>query len=345
MTAIAWAPQRELARGLWPGVLASFVAAAAATFLSSHYGAPVMLFALLLGMAMNFLSLDGRCKDGIEWTARQVLRIGVALLGLRITTGQIAAMGWQPVLLVVVSVAATIGVGIVAARLMGFRGFFGLLTGGAVAICGASAAMALAAAMPKHPLRERATLFTVIGVSALSTLAMIVYPMIVRAVGLDATQAGIFLGGTIHDVAQVVGAGYGMSPTTGDAATFVKLLRVAMLLPVIVVASMMTRAHRQKVGGDDDDSERPPLLPWFAVGFALLVGINSTGWLPAAVTGAGNDASRWCLVAAIAAIGMKTQLRDLATVGWKPVALMLGETIFLAGLVLIALHLGVGAHT
>ena len=343
MTTIAWQQHGQLARGLWPGVLASFVAATAATFLSAHYGAPVMLFALLLGMSMNFLSAGGPCQAGIEWTARQVLRTGVALLGLRITTGQIAAMGWAPVLLVIVSVALTIAVGIAAARLMGFRAFFGLLTGGAVAICGASAAMALAAAMPKHPLRERATLFTVIGISALSTLAMIVYPMIVRAVGLDATQAGIFLGGTIHDVAQVVGAGYGMSPTTGDAATFVKLLRVAMLLPVIVVATLMTRAHRQKEGGDVD-TERPPLLPWFAVAFAVLVGINSTGILPSALTNTGNDLSRWCLVASIAAIGMKTQLKELATVGWKPVALMFGETLFLAALVLLALRLGVGGH-
>ena len=73
-----------------------------------------------------------------------------------------------------------------------------------------------------------------IGVSALSTLAMVAYPMIVQALGLDPQQAGIFLGGTIHDVAQVVGAGYSLSPETGDAATLVKLLRVAMLLPVIV---------------------------------------------------------------------------------------------------------------
>ncbi len=319
-------------RTLFPGVLASVVVAAAATFLSQHYGAPVMLFALLLGLAMNFLSTDGPCKPGIEFTARSVLRIGVALLGLRITLAQIAALGVAPVGIVVVSVVLTIGLSMLAARAMGFNTLFGLLSGGATAICGASAAMALAAALPAHPQKERATLFTVVGVSALSTLAMIVYPMLVRACGLDGRAAGIFIGGTIHDVAQVVGAGYSLSHETGDVATFVKLLRVAMLLPVIVFAVMLAR---RRAGADAGASgPRPPLLPGFVVGFALLVGLASTGWLPPAATALGNDVSRWCLVSSIAAIGMKTQLKDLATVGFKPVALMLGETVFLAILVL-----------
>ena len=315
------------ARTLFPGVLACAVVAAAATFLSQHYGAPVMLFALLLGTAMNFLADDdGPCKPGIEFAARTVLRLGVALLGLRITTAQIAELGFGPVGLVVVSVALTIVASMIAARLLGFQSLFGLLSGGAVAICGASAALALAAALPAHPQKERATLFTVVSVSALSTLAMIVYPMIAQALGLDARAAGIFLGATIHDVAQVVGAGYGMSEATGDIATFVKLLRVAMLLPVIVVAVLLSRRQAGATGS----GPKPPLLPWFAVAFALLVVINSLGVLPKAIPAFGNDASRWCLVAAIAGIGMKTRLKDLVTVGFRPVALVVGETVFLA---------------
>ncbi|HEY6134609.1 MAG TPA: putative sulfate exporter family transporter [Rubrivivax sp.] len=321
-------------RALFPGVIACAVVAAAATFLGQHYGAPVLLFALLIGMAMNFLSADGGpCAPGIEFCARSVLRVGVALLGLRITLDQVVALGWQPVVLVVASVAITITLSMLVARALGFQGIFGLLTGGATAICGASAALALSAALPAHPLKERATLFTVIGVSALSTFAMVAYPMIVHALGLSPQQAGIFLGGTIHDVAQVVGAGYSLSPETGDAATLVKLLRVAMLLPVIVVASLITRA-RSKADGTAGSTQRPPLLPGFAVAFALLVALNSTGWMPSLVRSVGNDASRWFLVAAIAGIGMKTQLKELATVGIKPVALMIGETVFLAALVL-----------
>lgn len=337
MTALTAPIGQARARLLFPGVLACAVVAAASTFLSEHYGAPVMLFALLLGMAMNFLSGEGPCAAGIEFTARQVLRIGVALLGLRITMGQIAELGWQPVAIVVVSVVLTIGVSMLAAKLMGFQTVFGLLSGGATAICGASAALALAAAMPSnHPLKERATLFTVVGVSALSTLAMIVYPMIAQWLGLDPRTAGVFLGATIHDVAQVVGAGYSMSKETGDVATFVKLVRVAMLVPVIVFAVMFSRWRLGEAG--KASGPRPPLLPWFAVAFAVLVAINSTGWLPGAVAKGGGELSRWCLVAAIAGIGMKTQLKELATVGLKPVLLMVGETVFLVALVLALLR-------
>jgi uncharacterized integral membrane protein (TIGR00698 family) len=343
MTALtaSFGPTQTQARLLFPGVLACAVVAAAATFLSEHYGAPVMLFALLLGMAMNFLSGEGPCAAGIEFTARQVLRIGVALLGLRITVGQIAELGWQPVAIVVLSVVLTIGLSMLVARLMGFQCQFGLLSGGATAICGASAALALAAALPAHPGKERATLFTVVGVSVLSTVSMIVYPMLAHALGLDPRLAGIFLGATIHDVAQVVGAGYSMSKETGDVATFVKLMRVAMLVPVIVFAAMLVRARAASHSKRDPDGNpdhakgtRPPLLPWFAVAFAVLVAINSTGWLPTAAAQGGSELSRWCLVAAIAGIGMKTQLKELARVGLKPVVLMVGETVFLVGLVL-----------
>jgi uncharacterized integral membrane protein (TIGR00698 family) len=340
MTALSIGGLPGRARTLFPGVLACAVVAAAATFLSQHYGAPVMLFALLLGMAMNFLSSEGPCAPGIGFTGRDVLRIGVALLGLRITAGQVTALGWFPPLMVVGSVALTISVSVIAARLFGFKGLFGLLTGGATAICGASAALALAAALPNHPLKERATLFTVIGVSTLSTVAMIAYPMIVRAFDLDPLQAGIFLGGTIHDVAQVVGAGYSMSRETGDSATLVKLMRVAMLLPVILVAVTITRLGIGGIEGSDNTpgGARPPLLPWFAVAFAVLVVLNSLGWIPPPVIALGNDVSRWCLVAAIAGIGMKTHLRELSTVGIKPVLLMIGETVFLALLVLVLLR-------
>jgi uncharacterized integral membrane protein (TIGR00698 family) len=327
MLSIAAWPARG--RTLFPGVLASLVVAAAATFLSQHYGAPVMLFALLLGMSMNFLSTQDQCRPGVEFAARGVLRLGVALLGTRITLGQIASLGWRPVALVVVTVAITILASMAAARALGFRRLFGLLTGGATAICGASAALALAAALPAHPNKERATLFTVIGVSTLSTFAMIAYPMIVHVLELGPQAAGVFLGATIHDVAQVVGAGYAVSRETGDAATVVKLMRVAMLLPVIVCAAMISRTR-----GGESEGRRPPLLPWFAVAFIVFVAINSTGWIGPAVQQFGNDLSRWCLVVAIAAIGMKTELKQVVAVGIRPVVLMIGETLFLALLVL-----------
>jgi uncharacterized integral membrane protein (TIGR00698 family) len=314
--------------------------ALAATFLQQHYGAPVMLFALLLGMTLNFLSTQGRCQAGIEFTARQVLRLGVALLGFRLTLSQVADLGWPPIAAVVLTVALTIAFGMALARLMGFNIFFGLLTGGAVAICGASAALALSAAMPAHPHKERATLFTVIGVSTLSTLAMVVYPLLAGELGMSAQEAGFFIGATVHDVAQVVGAAYSISHQAGDTATLVKLLRVALLLPVMMLLVGLTRLDLTSQAANSDQMNspsRPPWLPWFAVGFTAVVAVNSTNLMPAAWVSAGVDVSQACLVMAMAAIGLKTHLKDISSVGWKPVSLMVAETLFLALLAIAVL--------
>lgn len=312
-----------------PGLAIALVVAATATFLSEHYDAPVMLYALLLGMALNFVTEAPRGQAGIDFAAKGLMRAGVALLGFRIGWDQVSALGWGPVVMVVTLVAATILISTFAARAMGFNPLFGFLSGGATAICGASAAMALSAALPPNDRKEQATLFTVIGVSALSTTAMVVYPLITRALGLGDHAAGLFIGATIHDVAQVVGAGYAISPDAGDTATIVKLLRVAMLLPVILVAGQISRREAGAAGG-----ERPPLLPWFVVAFVALVALNSLVALPKPLIDGGNLLSRCCLVTAIAAIGMKTRLGDLVQVGWKPVALMVGETVLLAAMVL-----------
>lgn len=327
-------PVLNRARTLGPGLAVALVIAAAATFLSEHYSAPVMLYALLLGMAFNFLTEEQHTREGIEFASKALLRTGVALLGLRIGWGQVTALGFGPVVMIVALVAGTIAVSVLLARAMGFNPLFGFLSGGATAICGASAALALSAALPDLERKEQATLFTIIGVSALSTFAMIAYPLIARATGLDHHQAGVFIGATIHDVAQVVGAGYAISPESGDIATIVKLLRVAMLLPAILVAGQITRS-RSAPG-----TKRPPLLPWFVVGFMIFVALNSLLPVPAGITAAGNDLSRWCLVTSITAIGMKTRLGTIVQVGLRPVVLMVIETAFLAGIVLALLKLG-----
>lgn len=162
---------------------------------------------------------------------------------------------------------------------------------------------------------------------------MVLYPLLVPLLGFDDTTAGLFLGGSIHDVAQVVGAGYSVSPRAGDVATFTKLLRVATLLPVVMLISL---AHRRNAA---DATGRPPLLPGFLLGFALLVALNSAGLLPGPVRAGIAQASNWCLITAIAALGMRTLPKALLEVGLRPVLLMVVETMFLAGLVIAALLL------
>jgi uncharacterized integral membrane protein (TIGR00698 family) len=306
------------------GLLAAATVAMAATFISEHYGGPVMLFALLLGMPFQFLSEEGRCAQGIELASRNVLRIGVALLGARITFDQIVSLGVGPVVAVIAGVALTVAVGGLAGRAMGLGSRFGVLTGGAVAICGASAALAIASILPKDEQSERDTIFTVIAVTTLGTIAMILYPLIVGLFGLDEVDAGFFLGGTIHDVAQVVGAGYSVSESAGDFATFSKLLRVAMLLPVVLALSFL---FRQRSG---PDQKRSVPFQGFLFAFAALVVANSFGAIPEPARLVMVEISSWCLVIAIAALGMKTSLQALAQVGIRPIALIVGQTVFLA---------------
>lgn len=316
-------------RSVYPGLLAAGTIGVAAAWLAQHYGAPVMLFALLLGMAFHFLHEEGRCVAGIEFASKAVLRTGVALLGARITVDEMLALGAAPIAIVVAGVVSTLLLGVVAARALGLSRGFGLLSGGSVGICGASAALAIASVLPKTRETERDVILAVVVVTGLSTIAMVLYPLLVAALGLDERQAGLFLGGTIHDVAQVVGAGYMISPESGDVATYVKLLRVALLLPVVLaIALVMAR-------GAGPARARAP-LPWFLAGFAALVALNSLGLLPGPALAAAGDLSRACLVTAIAALGMKTSFRALAQAGWRPVGVMVLETAWIGALVLAA---------
>jgi uncharacterized integral membrane protein (TIGR00698 family) len=324
-------PKGKLVHAVYPGLLAAGTIAIASDWLSQHYTAPVMLFALLFGMAFHFLHEGGRCVAGIEFASRTILRLGVALLGVRITFGQIASLGLAPVATMIVGVATTILFGACLARRLGLSQSFGVLSGGAVAVCGASAALAIASVLPHDKDRERDTILTVVLVTALSTLAMILYPVFATSIGLDHKLAGVFIGGTIHDVAQVVGAGYMISPQTGDIATYVKLLRVAMLLPVVF--SISYAAARSQGGARARVS-----LPLFLFGFAALVVVNSFGLLPKFAISAINDVSRWCLVAAIAALGMKTSFKDLFAAGFRPAGLMLAETAWIGLLVLASVE-------
>jgi len=240
----------------------------------------------------------------------------------------LAGLGFETVILIATGVVATIAFGIMGARLLGRRIRFGTLTGGAVAICGASAALAIAAILPKNEFSERNLSFTVIAVTAFSTIAMVIYPILATSLGMDDRTAGIFLGGTIHDVAQVVGAGYAISPETGDIATITKLLRVALLVPVVIALSLYFRSR----GGEEATSLPFPL---FVIGFCACVALNSTGVVPPIVLEGMGELSRWCLVAAIAGLGIKTSLKSLFTIGYQPLVMILSETLFIGAWVLI----------
>ncbi|MFV0476093.1 MAG: YeiH family protein [Pikeienuella sp.] len=329
-------PSRDELSAVFPGVAVSALIAATAQFLSEHYNAPAMLLALLLGLALNFLAEDGaRTAAGIALTSRTVLRLGVALLGARISAEMLADLGGPMILLVILGVVATILFGLVASRFVKRSWRFALLTGGSVAICGASAAMAIAAVLPRHEKSERDLVFTVLSVTVLSTVAMVVYPMLSNLFGFSSLDSGVFLGGTIHDVAQVVGAGFSINEETGETATLVKLIRVSMLAPVVLIFSLIIR-RRGLAGGADGGN--PPLLPGFVIGFLILATANSLGLIPQVAADFAGALSRWALLIAIAAVGVKTSLKKMLEVGGGAIALIVAETLFLGGFVLVGLR-------
>jgi uncharacterized integral membrane protein (TIGR00698 family) len=333
-----WRVGFDRLRGWLPGSALAGVIALAATSVSVLHGGPQLLYALFFGVAFHYLSQEPRTKPGIEFCSRTVLRFGVGLLGARITAAQIAGLGWPTALTVIAAVASTIVGGTWLARRLGMTRSQGILSGGSVAICGASAALAISAVLPREKDGDRFTLLVVVTVTAMSTLAMVVYPLIAKALGLSPQLAGLFIGGTIHDVAQVVGAGYTLGPQTGDYATIVKLFRVAMLAVVVVVVSAMFReADAQAQRQARTPAVRQALVPWFLWMFLAMVVVNSAGWIRPDVQQALGWVSRGCLVVAIAALGMKTSFMQLARAGWRPFVLIAAETLWMAALVLVVI--------
>ena len=192
--------------------------------------------------------------------------------------------------------------------------------------------MAIAAVLPDSKDKDRDTLLTIVGVTALSTVAMVMYPIVAELLNLNPTHTSVFLGGTIHDVAQVVGAGYSVSEQTGDLATLTKLVRVAFLMPVVVCILLVLRMNLDKTS-----DAKAPGIPAFLIAFVVLMTINSVVDLPETLTQGATDISRFALVISIAAIGMKSNLGQLLEVGLKPILLLVLETLWIAGLILLSL--------
>ncbi|GAB5389940.1 MAG: putative sulfate exporter family transporter [Alphaproteobacteria bacterium] len=321
-------PLVQRGRSILPGLIIAGILALAARFLHEHYGAPAMLMAILLGMPLNFLATETKAAEGIAFSARTLLRIGVALLGVRISVEMVQQLGLPYLCLVIAGVLGTIGFSLLVGRLFGKDRMFAFLSGGSVAICGASAAMAIGSILPKRDHAERDLAFTVITVTVLSTVAMIVYPLFAASLGLTEAQMAVFLGGTIHDVAQVVGAGFSVSTETGDMSTMVKLIRVTLLAPIVLVAALLMRRHTEP------GAARPPLVPGFVAAFLVLATLNSFGVIPDQVKQAASHVSSWAFLAAIAAVGMKTSIPKLLEVGGPAIWMVIAQTVFLALFVL-----------
>jgi uncharacterized integral membrane protein (TIGR00698 family) len=287
-----------------------------------------MVIALFIGIALNPLARRPTFQPGIVFCLKTLLRWAVALLGLRIALGEIAALGLTTAALVIVAMAMTLVAGVLLARVVSLEPGYGALAGAGTAVCGASATLATSIVLPDYKGKETDVAFVVVAVNALSTFAMVLYPLICAWLGFDPQTTGVMLGSTIHDVAQVVGAGYAVSEAAGNTAVIVKLFRVFLMLPLVLAIGWWFA--RQTVASA---AAKIP-IPVFALVFVALCVLNSIAAAFPAITPAFAqikapliEASTWGLLIAISALGLGTSLTAIAALGWRHVATVIGTTL------------------
>lgn len=328
-------PTRET---LFPGLAICGVAAAAAAWLSEHYHFPIILLGLLVGLSLSFIARDARTHKGLDFASRTCLRWGIVILGFQVTFMQIVALGFVPFVALVVVMGLTLFAGVASARLVGQSSFAGLLAGGATAICGASAALALYGVIGKDRLSQAQFALTLVGISLASALAMSVYPILASYLALTDRQAGFLIGASIHDVAQAIGGGYAFSDPAGSYATIVKLARVALLAPIVAVVTLAIGSASASPG---QAKWRRLALPWFITAFLAAVAFNSLVPVPAAYAAIALSASKGLLLLAVTATAMRSRMDLLLDMGWRATIPVIAATLisFLSALLFVLLLL------
>lgn len=318
---------RTLAPGIALAVGLSLAAAMLEPMIGRLLPIPALVIALVIGIWMHPLTLRPSITPGLKFCVSKILRIAVALLGLRVSLGDIAALGPATAAIVVFAMTATILTGVGLARSFGLSSTYGALAGAATAVCGASAALATSSVLPSYPRKEADTVFVIVAVNLLSTIAMLTYAPLGHALGFNDQTVGVMIGGSIHDVAQVVGAGFAVSENAGAAAVIVKLFRVLLLLPVILIIGF---AFTRRTKG----AKAP--LPVFAFAFLGLCVLNSVApSIPALAApyavfkSVAGLASTWGLLIAIAALGLGTSVTAITQLGWRHAATVVGATLMI----------------
>lgn len=315
--------ERLSLRALFPGLIVVAIAAAAATWLSEHYAMPVILAGLLLGLALNFVSTQPGVHAGLDFCSSSLLRWGIVLLGTQVTAMQMGSLGPLAFGGLLVIMALVLGAGLLGARLSGQSQYVGWLAGGATAICGASAALAIYALIGRERLDQSRFTLTLVGISLASAIAMSFYPLIAAQMHFTDRQAGFLIGASIHDVAQALGGGYSYSEKAGEVATIVKLSRVALLAPIVMLIGILI--------GNADGSKQSIWsrfkLPWFVIGFFALMAVNSFIALPKWVDQYGLIISKAMLLFAVTATAMRSRLEMLLGHGWRALAPVAAATL------------------
>ncbi|WP_120005029.1 YeiH family protein [Nesterenkonia muleiensis] len=320
-------PERWADRGyeILPGAVLAFVGAVAAhRFLGEWLPVSGLLIAILIGMAMRTFGWVPRWGEtGLRWAAKFPLRLGIVLLGLQLSLIDVLGLGWEVLLIVVVTVAVTfIGIRLLGPLFRTDRTTAALVATG-TAICGASAVAAASAVLDRGDGKDRqerdigAPTATALAVVTIwGTAAMIALPAASAALGLGERMAGIWIGASVHEVGQVVAAGGMVGATALAAATMVKLARVLLLAPAVIAL---------RLGGDaatKEKAKRPPIMPWFVLGFLAAVALNSAADIPSETADFLSQVTTMVIMFAMVGIGAAVNLRDLLRTGTP--ALLLG---------------------
>jgi uncharacterized integral membrane protein (TIGR00698 family) len=319
-----------VAPGLGVAILIGLAARVTAGFLPSIVAEVTV--AILFGAVVAGLAGDRvRPFDpGIRFAAQRVLRLGIILLGARLSLGEIARIGLPATGLILVTMAASLAVVLAVARLARVESRLALLIAVGSAVCGNTAIVATA---PVIGARPREIAYAIATITLFGTLAVFLYPLIGRAFAVDPTTFGLWSGVAVHDTSQVIATGAAFGPEALDVATVVKLIRNALMAPLLLLIATVwaTRSRRvedgtgdgiEEAAGSTDAVRRGALraVPLFVFGFLALAGLRSIGIIGADAAATFDTAARACILVALAAVGMTIRFGELRAISWRPLA-------------------------
>jgi uncharacterized integral membrane protein (TIGR00698 family) len=327
-------------RGIVPGLLLASAAATAALALRRLPGMASfspMILAILIGMLFhNTVGTPAWAKPGVTFSLRRLLRLAIILLGLQLTATQVVEVGGRGLGIIATTALATFAFTVWIGGALGVERKLAQLIAAGTSICGASAIIATNTVTNAN---DEDVAYAVACVTVFGSIAMFAYPLLPGLLHLDAHGFGLWSGASIHEIAQVVAAGFQNGQKAGEFATVAKLSRVMMLAPMVIVLGLteLSRA-RQNHADAATPSGRPP-MPWFVLGFVAMVGLNSLVTVP-------QEAKVWIvavttllLSVALAAMGLETDIRKLIVKGFRPALLGGVAFLFIAGFSLALIKL------
>lgn len=325
---------KETKAGIAHGILLMALFACAAFFIAQaqiikSLSLSPLIIGIIIGMAYaNSLRmhLPETWTPGIQYCSKRILRIGIILYGFRLTFGDVLEVGTAALIIDCIIVGGTILLGMLLGKALKMDKEITLLTSVGSSICGAAAVMGADAIVKPKAYKTSVAVATVV---IFGTIAMFLYPTAWRAgfLGLDARQMGIFSGSTLHEVAHAVGAGNAMGDQVADIAIIVKMMRVMLLVPVLLIMAWWLAAKAGRQGG----GKRKIKIPWFAFGFLAVIGFNSFGLLPVSVVNWINEFDTFLLTMAMAALGAETSFDKFKQAGAKPFLLAACLFVWLMG--------------